>query len=207
MASASIARLCKDKPSALGKGGPHRISHDISMEIAGGEFLGRVGPAGRRKTRLLRCFAWLEDPINPPDNYEALAALRKAHHTPIAAGENLGNYFDVRNIINAGAVDVVQPDAAKIGGITELWKAMAYAQEKGVRAEPHSPLYGPGWIASVHVVAAMQEDTLAEFYYADLEACPIGDMIYPKNGFMNVPQKPGLGISVDEKVIAKYRRM
>lgn len=151
--------------------------------------------------------AWLEEPINPPDNFEAMAALRNAHHTPIAAGENLGNYFDVRNIINAGAVDVVQPDAAKIGGITELWKAMNYAHEKGVRAEPHSPLFGPGWIASVHVVAAMQEDTLAEFYYADLEACPIGDMIYPKNGFMDVPQGPGLGMDVDEKVIAKYRRM
>ncbi len=151
--------------------------------------------------------AWLEEPINPPDDYKSLAALRRAQKTLIAAGENLGNFFDVQNIIDAGAVDIVQPDAIKIGGITELWKAMAYAHEKGVRAEPHSPLYGPGWIASVHVVAAMQEDTLAEFYYADLEACPLGDMIYPRNGIMAVPQGPGLGMDVDEKVIAKYRRM
>ena len=62
MASVSIARLCKDKPSALGKGGPNRILHDISMEIADGEFLVLVGPSGCGKTTLLRCIAGLEEP-------------------------------------------------------------------------------------------------------------------------------------------------
>jgi D-galactarolactone cycloisomerase len=151
--------------------------------------------------------AWLEEPINPPDDYKALAALRRAQPIPIAAGENLGNYFDVRNIIDAKAVDVVQPDAIKMGGITQLWKAIEYAREAGVRVDPHSPLYGPGWIATVHVVAAMAQDALAEFYYADLEQSPLGEMIYPRNGFMHVPDGPGLGIEVDEKIIAKYRRM
>ncbi|HMY57742.1 MAG TPA: ABC transporter ATP-binding protein [Pseudomonadota bacterium] len=62
MANVSIRRLCKDKPSALGKGGPHRILHDISMEIADGEFLVLVGPSGCGKTTLLRCIAGLEEP-------------------------------------------------------------------------------------------------------------------------------------------------
>jgi ABC-type sugar transport system ATPase subunit len=62
MASVSIAGLCKDKPSALGKGGPNRILHDISMEIADGEFLVLVGPSGCGKTTLLRCIAGLEEP-------------------------------------------------------------------------------------------------------------------------------------------------
>ena len=101
----------------------------------------------------------------------------------------------------------MQPDAVKMGGVTELWKAIRYAREAGVRVDPHSPLYGPGWIATVHVVAAMAQDALAEFYYADLEQSPLGDMIYPQNGFMHVPDGPGLGIDVDEKIVAKYRRM
>ena len=62
MASVSIRGLCKDKPSALGKGGLHRILHEISMEIADGEFLVLVGPSGCGKTTLLRCIAGLEEP-------------------------------------------------------------------------------------------------------------------------------------------------
>ena len=62
MASVSIRGLCKDKPSALGKAGLHRILHEISMEIADGEFLVLVGPSGCGKTTLLRCIAGLEEP-------------------------------------------------------------------------------------------------------------------------------------------------
>ena len=62
MANVSIVRLCKDKPSVLGKGGPHRILHNISMEVADGEFLVLVGPSGCGKTTLLRVVAGLEEP-------------------------------------------------------------------------------------------------------------------------------------------------
>ena len=60
MANVSIRRLCKDKPSALARGGPHRILHDISMEIADGEFLVLVGPSGWARRRL-RCIAGLKN--------------------------------------------------------------------------------------------------------------------------------------------------
>ena len=130
----------------------------------------------------------------------ALAWLRREQAIPIAAGENLGNRFECARIIAAGAVDVMQPDAIKMGGVTELWKALDHAPQNGVRAEPHSPFHGPGWIAAVHVVAAMQQDALCEFYYADLEASPCGEMIYPRDGYMPAPQGPGLGIDVDENI-------
>ena len=151
--------------------------------------------------------AWLEEPVNPPDDYASLAWLRREQKIPIAAGENLGNRFDCTHAIEAGALDVMQPDAIKMGGITEMWKALEHAYATGVRVEPHSPFHGPGWIAGVHIVAAMQQDALCEFYYADLEASPCGDMIYPQNGMMPAPQGPGLGIDVDEDILARYRIM
>jgi L-alanine-DL-glutamate epimerase-like enolase superfamily enzyme len=79
------------------------------------------------------------------------------------------------------------------------------AKARGLRGDPHSPYYGPGLIASLHLIAAMEEEIAAEFFFADLEASPIGDMIYPRDGFFAVPQGPGLGIEVNEKVLEKYR--
>jgi L-alanine-DL-glutamate epimerase-like enolase superfamily enzyme len=149
--------------------------------------------------------AWLEEPIYPPDDFEALAELRRTAGMRIAAGENLGNLMDIRHILAAGAVDIVQPDAAKMGGITEIMKALALAEAAGIEAEPHSPLYGPALIATLHVIAAMKREILCEFYYADLEANPIGSIAAPRDGYFTVPQGPGLGIEVDENLLARYR--
>lgn len=149
--------------------------------------------------------AWLEEPLFPPDDYKALAHLRTTTRTPIAAGENLGNLLDVERILDAQAVDVVQPDPIKMGGITECWKALQMAQARGVQAEPHSPWYGPGLIAALHMIAAMEQNCLAEYYYADLEGWPLGDASIPHNGALALPQGPGLGVQVHEDVIAKYR--
>lgn len=148
---------------------------------------------------------WLEEPLFPPDDYAALARLRREGGIAVAAGENLGNVQEARRIIEAGAVDIVQPDPIKIGGITECRKALELAAGLGVRAEPHSPYYGPGLAASLHLIAAMPGEVMCEFYYADLAASPLGDMIYPRGGCLAVPDGPGLGISVDEEVVARYR--
>jgi len=61
-------------------------------------------------------------------------------------------------------------------------------------------------IATLHVIAAMPEqDVMGEFFYADLEQSPLGDMIYPRDGYFAVPDGPGLGIEVDEKILKRYR--
>lgn len=149
--------------------------------------------------------AWLEEPIFPPDDYKALAKLRASCSIPVAAGENLGNLLDVERILDAEAVDVVQPDPIKMGGVTECWKALQMAQARGVQAEPHSPWHGPGLAAALHLIAAMTTHCLAEFYYADLKESPIGEAGIPRNGRLAVPQGPGLGIEVNEDVVARYR--
>ncbi len=148
---------------------------------------------------------WLEEPVFPPDDYKALAALRKATRIPIAAGENLGNLLDADRMLDAKAVNVLQPDPIKMGGITECWKAVKMAQARGVQVEPHSPWYGPGLAAALHMIAAMGDHCLAEFYYADLERSPMGETAIPNGGYLNVPQGPGLGIEVDESILEMYR--
>jgi D-galactarolactone cycloisomerase len=149
--------------------------------------------------------AWLEEPVYPPDDFASLAKLREAGGVPIAAGENLGNIMDARAMFAAGAVDIVQPDLAKMGGISEIWKVIADARVAGVHVEPHSPLFGPALIATLHVLAATPEDVMCEYYFADLAAVPVGAMGTPKNGYFTVPQGPGLGISIDEAILARYR--
>jgi L-alanine-DL-glutamate epimerase-like enolase superfamily enzyme len=149
--------------------------------------------------------AWLEEPLDPPDDYDVLARIRRTAGIPIAAGENLGNYNDVRWITDAGAVDIVQPSLAKMGGITQLWKAVAYAGSRGVRAVPHAPFVGPALIAAIHVIAALPHEVLCEHRYCDLEALPIGDGVVQRDGQLRVPKAPGLGFDVDQSILDKYR--
>ena len=99
--------------------------------------------------------AWIEEPLYPADAYDVMAGIRRQTSVPLAAGENLGNFNDVRWIAQAMAVDVIQPSVAKIGGITELRKAIDYINGCGIRAVPHSPFLGPALAAVINVIAAL----------------------------------------------------
>jgi D-galactarolactone cycloisomerase len=149
--------------------------------------------------------AWLEEPLYPADAYDVMARIRKQTSVPLAAGENLGNLNDVRWICQAGAVDAVQPSVAKIGGITELVKAIAVIKQSGIRPAPHSPFLGPALMAAIHVIAAMPEEVWCEHRFCDLKESPLGSAVVSQNGRLAVPDAPGLGFEVDMKVIEKYR--
>lgn len=148
---------------------------------------------------------WLEEPLYPADAYDVMAKVRQQTSVPFAAGENLGNFNDVRWIAQAKAVDIIQPSVAKIGGITELRKAIAHIKDCGLRPAPHSPFLGPALMAAIHVIAAMPETLQCEHRFCDLEASPLGNAVISRNGSLAVPDRPGLGFEVDEKVIEKYR--
>ncbi|MGE5538585.1 MAG: mandelate racemase/muconate lactonizing enzyme family protein [Gemmatimonas sp.] len=150
--------------------------------------------------------AWLEEPLYPADSYDVLAEIRRSVSMPIAAGENLGNLNDLRWMAAAGAVDVIQPSVPKIGGITELWKAMAHIHKyPGIRGVPHTPFLGPALLATIHVIAALGGDILCEHRFCDLEASPLGDAVVARDGMLAVPDTPGLGFTVDERVLRTYR--
>jgi len=147
---------------------------------------------------------WLEEPVWPPDDCAALARVRTAG-VPIAAGENAGTPVEIAQLIDVAKVDFVQPSVTKIGGVSEMQRLIALAQARGTTLAPHSPYFGPGLIASIHICASLLEPAFVERFYCDLEASPFGDQVNAANGYMTVPQGPGLGLDIDEAVIARYR--
>ena len=147
--------------------------------------------------------AWLEEPVWPPDDYAALARVRGAG-TPVAAGENAGTLGDIERLIEA-RVDYLQPSLTKIGGVTEMRRIIALTAARGVALAPHSPYFGPGLIATVHVCASLPAPPPVERFYCDLEASPFGDQVNASDGHLRVPAGAGLGLTVDETVIERYR--
>ena len=90
--------------------------------------------------------------------------------------------------------------------VAQVSAILKYCQDSGVKVVPHSPFTGPALVATVHLIAAMGEDIPCEHRFCDLEASPIGDCVRAFNGRIAVPQGPGLGFEVDQKIIAKYRK-
>jgi D-galactarolactone cycloisomerase len=148
---------------------------------------------------------WLEEPVDPVDDYDAMARIRRETGMTIAAGENIGHAGEARYAIERGALDIFQPSVTKIGGIVAMRKAIDVAKKRGVRIMPHSPYFGPGLIATLHVIAADLPDSMCERFYCELAATPLRDAIAARDGHMDVPQRPGLGIDIDEDVIARFR--
>ncbi|MGO8915864.1 MAG: mandelate racemase/muconate lactonizing enzyme family protein [Stellaceae bacterium] len=148
---------------------------------------------------------WLEEPIWPPEDAAALAELRRAGGIPIAAGENAGSVVQFAQMFAAGAVDYAQPSVTKIGGISEFRKVLTLAEAANVTVAPHSPYFGPGLLATLHMLAAAPQDMLVERLYVDLEASPFGELVAARDGMMAVPDGPGLGCDPDPAVIACYR--
>ena len=148
---------------------------------------------------------WLEEPIFPPEDFRSLAALRRETGMAIAAGENACTAFEFESMFRAGAVTFAQPSVTKVGGITEFRKVAALAETSGVALMPHSPYFGPGFLATLHLAAAEAKPSLIERFYLKLEASLYGDAIDPVRGKFAVPMGPGLGREPDPEVIKTYR--
>jgi L-alanine-DL-glutamate epimerase-like enolase superfamily enzyme len=149
---------------------------------------------------------WIEEPVWPPENYAGLARVRSQGGIPVAAGENASTLTDFQHLLEADAVDFIQPSPAKMGGITELKKVYALAHAHNVAVMVHTFYDGPGLLASVHTSAALGgPKSLIEWRYFDLEAQLYGEAIIPRDGCIAVPRDAGLGIEPNEDVIRDYR--
>ncbi len=153
---------------------------------------------------------WLEEPLFPPEDYPGLARLGHETGIAIAAGENASTVHDFAKMFAAKAVAYAQPSVTKVGGITEFLKVCAAAEAAGVKVMPHSPYFGPGFLATLHLVAGAAPEglpgALVERFHLDLEASLYGDAIDPTaDGSFMLPAGPGLGRDPDPAVVQAYR--
>ncbi len=148
---------------------------------------------------------WLEEPIFPPEDFQALARLQRDSGVPLAAGENASTAHEFRKMFDAGAVTYAQPSVTKVGGVTELLKVAAMAETSDVALMLHSPYFGPGWLATLHLMAALPNSGWIERFHLDLEASLYGDWVDPVGGCFRVPEGPGLGVEPDLEVIERFR--
>jgi len=149
---------------------------------------------------------FLEEPVWPPEDFATLAEVRTKGGLNIAAGENACTAYQFREMMKAGAVSHAQPSVIKVGGITEYLKVVALANAFGIRLAPHSPYFGPGFLATLQLMSLRDDATFVEVFYMKRAACLWrGRIDVDANGDIEVPQGPGLGYEPDTAVMEQYR--
>jgi L-alanine-DL-glutamate epimerase-like enolase superfamily enzyme len=138
--------------------------------------------------------------------------LRDSVDVRIAGGEMTRESYEFRDLIGAGALDVVQPDAALVGGITGARRIAIIAEEHGVVFTPHTWTNGIGLVANVHLTAGIANAPFIEFPYDPPEWSPARrDFMMEKtlsigdDGVIVLDDTPGLGFDLDEAVLEQTR--
>lgn len=162
---------------------------------------------------------WVEEPLAPGHD-ERLADLRAvAGATPIATGERLLNRWQIKELLRAGTVDILQPDVS-LTGLFELEKICRMAEPYGVAVAPHCPNGPVSLAASLQVgfccgTVVVQEQSLGLHYHQNYAGLPAGDLydyladpapLRTDGGYFRRSDAPGLGITVDAGVVAQRVR-
>lgn len=151
---------------------------------------------------------FVEEPVLPENN-EALKELAQHSAIPIATGERMYSRWDFKRILTDGVVDIIQPDLSHAGGITETMKIASMAEAFDVALAPHCPL-GPIALASSLQVDAIshnafiQEQSMGIHYNKEndlLDYVIDKDVFKFEDGYVKLPEKPGLGIEIDEEYV------
>jgi mandelate racemase len=139
---------------------------------------------------------WIEEPIRA-DDFSGCGQVRREIRTPIQIGENFMGPEQMAQALAAGASDYVMPDLERIGGVTGWMRAAALAQGAGVEMSSH--LFPE---ASAHLLAVAP--TCHWLEYVDWADAILKDPLEVKDGFAQIPDRPGTGVSWDEKAVKKY---
>ncbi|MEX2459016.1 MAG: mandelate racemase/muconate lactonizing enzyme family protein [Actinomycetota bacterium] len=153
---------------------------------------------------------WLEEPLDQ-HAYAEYAELRGRTSVPLAAGEMLSDYTGFEELIGHGSVDILQPDATLSGGIRLGRDVARLAEDAGLGFAPHTWTNGVGLAANLHVMAASPNCEWAEFPFDPPGWTPEGrDAMLTEpfrldaEGNVRLPDRPGLGIELDEARIAEH---
>lgn len=180
---------------------------DVDIAV---DFHGRISPAMApvlmKELEPLHLM-FIEEPVLP-ENVDVMKRITDLSVTPTAAGERLFTAFGFRELIEKQAVNVVQPDLCHCGGIMQALKIAAMADNYYMGTAPHNPL-GP-----VALAACLQIDTCIGNFIAqehptheegrDLGVGILREPFEIKDGYIEVPQKPGLGFEVDEEQMKEF---
>jgi L-alanine-DL-glutamate epimerase-like enolase superfamily enzyme len=153
-------------------------------------------PTAARICRILEQYnlTWIEEPLDAYDA-DGHAALAAALDTPIATGEMLTSFREHADLIEKRASDFVQPDAPRVGGITEFLKVMQLADYHGLSMAPHFAME-----IHLHLAAAYPREPWLE-HFEWLEPL-FNERLVMKDGRMLVPDRPGLGITLSDQAVA-----
>jgi len=153
---------------------------------------------------------WLEEPLYAYD-YDGLAHLRREVNLRIAGGELNMGLHEFQVYLEEGCYDVYQPDATFAGGISTARKVAGMAEARGCMFSPHTWSNGIGLMANLHVAAAVPNCSFIEFPHDPPAWTPeVRDFVLTEpiridsEGYVRLPEKPGLGIELDQEKLKKY---
>jgi L-rhamnonate dehydratase len=148
--------------------------------------------------------AWVEEPV-PPERVDTLRRIRAAAPVPIATGEHVYTRWQVKELLAAGALDVVQTDPDWCGGITEQLKICALASAYDVPVIAH----GHSLLPALHIAGALPASVVPEVEYLVMWQ-PMKQHFHtplraPVDGHVALPEEPGLGLVIDGSKVASRR--
>ncbi|MEZ4713031.1 MAG: mandelate racemase/muconate lactonizing enzyme family protein [Caldilineaceae bacterium] len=149
---------------------------------------------------------WYEEPVSE-ENISELLEVRRKVNIPIATGERLYTKFPFAQIVEAHAADFLQPDIANAGGITELKKIAAIAEAKHIMMAPHNVCSPVGAQAEMHLCLSIINFEIQEYhaeFYTDHYFTVFDGFPRQQDGYVTLPDAPGLGLAINEDEIAAH---
>ena len=148
---------------------------------------------------------WFEEPLRP-DAIEDYVQLRRTALIPITGGEVLTRRQSFQPWLERGALDIVQPDVTKVGGITESRRIAWMAQDHGVRFIPHGWNTAVGLAADLQLASAFHDTDLVEYIIGSpyVDEIAAGGWRLDGDGMLAIPEEPGLGVELDPDALERY---
>ncbi len=164
-------------------------------------------PTGIKIAEELKQFKpmFFEEPV-PPDNLEALKAVRDKSPVAIAAGERLYTLRSFKDLFEMRAADYIQPDVSHAGGIMELKKISAVAETYYIPFAPHNPSGPVACAATLQLAACCPNFSILEIMYSDVtwRKDVTNEKLIYADGYIQIPDKPGIGVEINEEACLKH---